>query len=52
MSSRSLLLVGLLPLVALLYLQFSNISLLGLVREKHVDRSQTPIVMGAIPAFR
>ncbi|KAF2623679.1 glycosyltransferase family 1 protein [Macroventuria anomochaeta] len=50
MPSRSLLLVGLLPLIALFYVQYSNVFL----SSKNVvplSRSKTPIVMASIPAF-
>jgi hypothetical protein len=55
MPSRSLLLAGLVPLIALLYAQFFNPSLLDVFRSKNapvLPRSKTPIVMASTPAFR
>lgn len=55
MPSRSLLLAGLVPLIALLYSQFSNVALWDLARGKNasiLSRSKTPIVMASTPAFR
>ncbi|KAH5543326.1 hypothetical protein HBI51_029340 [Parastagonospora nodorum] len=54
MPSRSLLLAGLVPLIALLYAQFFNPSLLDFLRSKNapvLPRSKTPIVMASTPAF-
>ena len=54
MLSRSLLLAGLLPLVALLYLQWSSVLSLASFSSRDataVDRSKTPIIMASTPAF-
>jgi hypothetical protein len=54
MPSQSLLLAGLLPFVALLYLQFSGVTISDLLSNNAVSisRSKAPIVMAATPAFR
>jgi hypothetical protein len=55
MPARSLLLAGLVPILALVYLQFSNLALVDLFRGKSVtdvSRSKTPIIMASTPAFR
>jgi hypothetical protein len=55
MPSRSLLLAGLLPFVALLCLQFSGVTIPDLLSNKYavsISRSKAPIVMASTPAFR